>query len=365
MTDTNSGETNPPSADECAPEVEQAEVAFSLQGLIDAIDWAPHLEALGRWKQTHVIRDVPLTWIVPAGIDPVTGIETDFLEPEVGPLWLEDNFDAVVCSQTCDLGGRPPGDNHPTVLVAPLVHEDQLGSNKRRADAAKGILSHLVRILPADPGARAAALEAAAEVQRFRAAKVLGIEPWELAEDQLAALPPVTLADIPKGHRWYADIRLMVPISKGILLDREPLAGFLTEEDSLAFGEIIAQKFRRPALHEALSEELPKALEVYVQNAGANRNPFTKVDQVRLHILEGDRLNPARGRLVILTENSPLTPDEQAEWSDLNTSAAAVFAKHSITYAPLVHFDVTAMTAALYRNTVPVRCRYIGHTRWP
>ena len=46
-------------------------------------------------------------------------------------------------------------------------------------------------------------------------------------------------------------------------------------------------------------------------------------------------------------------------------AAAQDFQKHGITYSPLVHYDVTKMTAALYRNTVPVRCRYIGHTRWP
>lgn len=365
MTETSNGPDNQPAADDIAWEGEPAEVAFSLQGLVDRIDWSGHLEALGKWKQTDVITGIPLTWIAPAGVDPVTALEAGFNDPDVGPVWIENTFDAVICSQTCDVGGGPPGDNHPTVLVAPLVHEDHLGTGKRRTDAAKGMLSHLVRILPADPEARAAALAAAGEDQQRRAAKDLGIDPDQLTDEQIAALAPLTLADIPRGHRWYADLRLLVPISKGLLVTREPLEGFFTEDDSLAFGEILAQKFRRPALHEALSEDLPKALEQYVQNGGTTHNPFAKVDQVRLHIIDGDRLNPVRGQLVVLTENSALTRDEQDAWADLNKSAAPVFSKHGITYAPLVHFDVSTMSAALYRKTVPVRCRHIGHTRRP
>jgi hypothetical protein len=365
VTETSDGPENQPAADNTALEPEPADVAFSLQGLVDRIDWSAHIGALGKWKQTDVITGIPLTWVVPAGTDPVTALEAGFDDADLGPVWFEDTFDAVICSQTCDLGGGPPGNNHPTVLVAPLIHEDHLGSNKRRNDAAKGMLGHLVRTLPAGTATRALVLGAAEEDQRSGVAKDLGIEPDQLTEEQIADLPPLTLEDIPRGHRWYADLRLLMPISKGLLVTREPRAGVFNEDESLAFGEILAQKFRRPALHEALSEDLPKALEEYVRNAGANRQPFAKVDQVRLHLLEGDRLAPVRGRLVVLTENSELDADEQAVWLDLNRSAAQVFQMHDITYAPLVHFDVTKMPAALYRNTVPVRCRYIGHTRWP
>lgn len=365
MTETSNGQDNPPGDHDAALEGENTDTPFSLQGLIDSIDWSPHREALDKWKQTDLISGIPLTWIAPPGVDPVTGVDPGLTDPTVGPLWLEDTFDAIICSQTCDLGAGPPGDNHPTVLVAPLIHEDHLGSNKRRTDAGRGILSHLVRVLPADLNARADALEAAARDKRDRAARVLGVQPDKLTEEQVAELPPCTVSDIPRGHRWYVDLRILVPISKGLLLSREPVGGFLTEDESLSFGEVLAQKFRRPALHEALSEELPKVLETYVQNAGHSTNPFAKVDEVRLNIMAGDRLNPVRGQLVIITENGALTPVEQAAWTDLNKSASQLFAKHGITFVPLVHFDISHMTAALYRKTVPVRCRYLGYARRP
>lgn len=365
MTETPNGQDTPSAEADAALEEQTTETRFSLQGLIDTINWSPRHDALGKWKQTDLLRGMPLTWIAPAGLDPVTGIDPELEDPTVGPIWLEDDFDAIICSQTCDLGAGPPGDNHPTVLIAPLIHEDDLGSNKRRSDAGKGILSHLVRVLPADPDARAAAIEAAQEDRRVRAARKNSINASEVTDEHLAELGPLNVTDIPKGHRWYADLRILVPVSKGLLVDREPAGAFLTEDESLTFGEILAQKFRRPALHEALSEELPKVLETYVQNAGYTTNPFAKVDEVRLSILEGDRLNPVRGQLIIITENGALTPDEQAAWTDLNKSASRLFDTHGINYANLVHWDISNMQALLYRNTVPVKCRYLGHTRRP
>ncbi len=365
VTETNN-EQDAPSGDHDAAQEDQNKTAFSLQGLVDSIDWQPdHHAALGRWKQTDLLTGIPLTWIAPAEVDSVTGIDPGLEEPAIGPIWLEDTFDAIVCSQTCDLGAGPPGNNHPVILVAPLISEDDLGSSKRRADAGKGILSHLVRVLPFDTDARCAAIAAAHEDRRFRAGKKNGIHADRVTAEQVMELGPLSVADIPRGHRWYADLRILVPVSKALLIDRDPISGFLTEDESLTFGEVLAQKFRRPALHEALSEDLPKVLETYVQNAGHTTNPFAKVDEVRLNIMAGDRLNPLRGQLIVLTENGELTSEEQAAWTGLNKKASQLFATHNITYANLVHYDISDMRAALYRKTVPVRCRYLGHSRRP
>ena len=131
MTETSNGQGTPPSDRDAAPESEN-ENPFSFQGLIDGIDWSSHHKALGSWKQADLLTEVPLTWIAPAGIDAVTGIDPNLDEPAIGPIWLEDTFDAIICSQTCDLGAGPPGNNHPTVVVAPLIHEDNLRSEERR-----------------------------------------------------------------------------------------------------------------------------------------------------------------------------------------------------------------------------------------
>lgn len=349
---------------------QQVDLGFSVYGVVDAIDWSPHVETLGRWKQGDLIRDVPLTWVAPAGIDAVTGLtfDTDDEADEAdaaGAVTLEGTYDVIVCSQTCDLGAGPPGDNHPFVLVAPLIHEDGLGDPKRRSDAAKGMLGHLVRTLPAGEAERHALLTTAKEQQAFLAKKAAGLDRDEqLPEELLAALPDIELRNITRGHGWYADLRVVVPVSKGLLVARDPIDGFLNEQESLDFGDALAHKFRRPALHEALSEELPEALERYIADRGAKRQAFVKVEQVRLHIMEGSRLDPLRGALVVLTANGALTDAEQEEWAGLDKAAAAVFEKHGFTYGPLTHWNVPEMSAALYRNTVPVRCRYLRAPRW-
>lgn len=344
---------------------EQVEVGFSVYGVVDAIDWSPHEETLGRWKQGDLLRDVPLTWVAPSGIDPVTGLTFEADDEAAGAVTLEGTYDVIVCSQTCDLGAGPPGDNHPFVLVAPLIHEDGFGEPKRRSDAAKGMLGHLVRTLPAGEAERDALLTAAREQQVFFAKKAAGIDRGEeLPEEVLAALPDLELRDVTRGHGWYADLRCLVSVSKGLLVTRNPIDGFLNEQESLDFGDALAHKFRRPALHEALSEELPEALERYIFDRGAKRQAFLKVEQVRLHIIEGSRLDPLRGALVVLTANGALTDAEQEEWAGLDKAAAAVFEKHGFTYGPLTHWNVPEMSAALYRNTVPVRCRYLRTPRW-
>ena len=37
--------------------------------------WAPHSAALEEWQQGDVVLDVPITWIMPVGSDPIAGAE--------------------------------------------------------------------------------------------------------------------------------------------------------------------------------------------------------------------------------------------------------------------------------------------------
>ena len=326
-----------------------------MDDLAGRAGWADHVDVLAQWKQGHLVSGLPLTWIAPPGVDPVTGL--DLTEDSAGPVWAEESFDAIICSQTCDIGATPPGDQHPTVLVAPLVHESGLSSNSRRKLAADGKLGYLVQVLPADKTARQNLLAAATS-------QTVADPPSDPNPEPLALRG---VRATPRGHRWFADLRLLVPISKGMLLDRQPLDGFTSEAESLAFGEILAQKFRRPATHEALSEALPEMLKSFIQSSagGANRQCFAKVEQVRLWILDGDRLNPQRAQLLVLTDKGALDQGEQDQWAGLNQKASELFRQHDIDYAPLVHWDVNAMPASVYRQTVPIRCPLLGHTRWP
>lgn len=339
---------------------------FSVDSVLAKVAWQEHEESLSRWRQGHLVAGLPLAWVAPAGLDPFTGLCTD---DAPGPVWPMGAFDAVICSQTCDLGASPPGDQHPWVLVAPLVHESGLGSNTRRNAAATGKLGYLVQVLPAGDddrrllitasGSRKATAKAGAGAQP----KAGGGTPGAGDDAQQSRLNSVR--DSPPGFRWYADLRLLVPVSKALLLSREPVDGFVTEQESLSFGEVLAQKIRRPALDVSLSEKLPRLLTEFVRNSGAKRQCFAKVEQVRLHVLRGDRLNPGRAQLLVLTNSGALDEPEQEVWSALNAKADTMCKQHGLEYAPLVHYDVTRLTADLYRKSVPVRCDLLGHTRWP
>lgn len=323
-------------------------IGLSLDAIVDGCSWSDHKEALGRWKQGDLIRGVPITWIAPAGVDSVTNIESP--DPDTGPVVTGEVFDAIVCSQTCDLGAGPPGDRHPMVLVAPLVQEDGIRSRAHRKLAAEAKLGYLVQVLP----------------------------PSQDDCDQVFTEPgspnpadgPTThrrsvMESMPADQRWYADLRLLVPLSKALLVDRAPVNGFVTEAESLAFGEILAQKFRRPALHEDLSEAVPKVLTEFVRNSGKSKQCFAKVEQVRLLITHGDRLNPERAQLMVLTSGGSLSDDEQLAWSGLHAKVAPFFKAQGMGCGPLVHYDVARMSAEQYRRTVPIRCDLIGHARWP
>lgn len=347
------GSGGPDEQDAVAPRI-----GFSVDGIVDGEGWPEHAEALSRWKQGHLLTDVPLTWIAPPGEDALTGLTQS--EAETGPLWWKDTFDAIICSQTCDIGSGPPGGWHPTVLVAPLVHQDGLRSNSRRNLAAQGKLGYLVQVLPAQHEARQRLIAAVSNGTGPGASDTAGT-----ASDTVSLESLSTVTQTPRGHRWYADLRLLVPVSKALLLDRDPVEGFVNERESLAFSEQLAQKFRRPALHEALSEELPDVIEDFVRNTGSSKQCFAKVEQVRLLITEGDRLNPTRGQLLVLTAGGALSESEVELWAGLNKNAAAVFSRHGIAYAPVVHHDVSTVSVPVYRQAVPVRCSLLGPVRWP
>jgi hypothetical protein len=292
-------------------------------------------EALERWKQGDLVVDVRPLWLAALGQDRITGVLREGGD-DPGPVFLADEpMTAVICSQTCDIGAGPPGDQHPFVLVAPLFHESAL-SKSRVNLAEKKRLGYLVPVLPPDH------------------------------EDAPDGTAPIRVGDVsPRGNRWFADLRLLMPLSKTILLTREPRPGFVTERESLEFGEILAQKFRRAALSEALSERLPEALTDYVKGHGATLPAFTKVEQIRLLILDGDRLHPTRAQLLVLTDGTRLDEDERQVWSGFQHRAAALFSRNGIVTGALIHDDVNVLSAAKYRASVPVRCDQIGIVAWP
>ena len=311
---------------------------LSLDAIADGAYWDSYADDIDAFKQGDMVASVPLSWIAPPGIDPLTGIDSH--EADAGPVVAENNGPAIICSQTCDLGTSAPGNKHPLMLLAPVIQESAITSKAQLKLAADGRLDYLIPVLPPDASTRAR----------------LGID--------TDPGPASAHAACGKGDRWFADLRMLMPASKALLIGVSPMPGFVTEDEQLRFAEYIAQKVRRPALDERLSEALPKLLRQYVSGIGKNKQAVVKVEQVRLHITDGSRLMPSRAQLFVLTDGLELTEDEQDQWAPLNRALGEEFAQAGLTYAPLIHVDVQRMTAATYRETVPVRCDLLGAPRW-
>lgn len=285
-------------------------------------DWPEDLVTeLARWKQGHVVADVPVTWVAPPGEDLVTSL--DITGAVAGPV-KNDDLQAgfvMICSQTCDIGtDSAPGMYHPFVLVAPLVPLSQISDAKVRNLAKEGKVGWLVPTLKPDPAS---------------------------AEDQ-----------------WFCDLRLMVPLSKSMLVGKDPVNGFADELSHLRFAEAIAQKFRRPALSATLSEDLPKVLRKFIQDQGTKKSAFRKVEQVRLSIIDSERLFPARGQLIVLM-NSPLSDEEQALWREVEMKVDKLFTDAGIMMIPLTFSDVDRMPARTYRVTVPLHLDVLAFPSYP
>jgi hypothetical protein len=274
---------------------------------------------------------------------------------EIRPLFDRNlRMTAIICSQTCDIGATPPGNAHPFVLLAPVIRDSSIPTPADTKLARVGKIGYLVQTLP--PAPQTGDAHNGGEVQD-------GGQRSDETDDELAR--KLQSPGSEPQEVWFADLRLIFPASKAILLNREPVPGFADESASLAFAETIALKFRRAALNEVLSEALPQALRKFVHENGHRKQQFAKVEQVRVLILNGDRLRPDRANLYVLTDGVSLTDEERETWMRFQQTAETLFAPHSIALAPMVHADVNTLSAAKYRESVPVRCDLLGPVYWP
>lgn len=308
-------------ADEPVPSL--AELGLHLGELAAGVDWGRHADALARWRQGHLVDKIPVSWMAPPGVDPMTGQDHEL--GKVAPFFLEDGIPALVCTQTCDLGGKPPGSHHPFVQVAPLVHGSLLDNGVRKL-AGNWQVGYLVPVN--SPFSEAPADEPVADASKSRRKQ-----------------PP---------HEWFADLRLITPVSKALLLDRTPVEGFGSEELYQIFAETLGYKFRRPALHDALSEIIPDALDTWVKKQGKSKTYIANVEHVRVLVLEGTALTPTRAQFFVITNGIELTEADVEAWQRFQAIAADSLRPHDITVGPIRCTDISGMKADLYRRSTPV-----------
>jgi hypothetical protein len=286
----------------------------SVDDLVPEI-WLPEvIQALDAWRQGQLIKGFPIVWATVGGSDPVTGLEV----PGIAGGWraqitsgTSSPLYGVVASQTCDIACVGPGARHPTVQVSPARNVTDDFPNQKKQQ----VRSH------------------------------------ELAEY-------VWLTHFPEPGDWVVDLRISVPVSKGVLAGRQPLDCFATDDDALVFAERVAQKVRRPALHDSLTTGMVPRLRTFLLSNRKEPEWFEKVEQVRIRV-HGPRLAPTAIQAVVICE-SALSTCERQTWRTWQKAEKKKLAKLGIKLQPILFRTLSDLSVEIYRDSVPVSLPELG-----
>jgi hypothetical protein len=271
--------------------------------------WAPEvLAALERWRQGHLLAVEKGVWLGPAGSDdPVTG---DSLPGNQGELRARsatfgDTGYMAVISQTCDIGGGP-GQRHPFVHACPVR-----------------------------------------DIAKFSPEKIRLIRDRQVNDYVSLTQPPVAEVE------WAVDLRVTVPISKGVLAATEPVEGFATADDEIQLGHRVASKFIRPAVHDVLAGAVFDSLRKFLSRSKKTQTWCDDVEQLRLEILEGTALEPKRVRLHIYTDAVLSAADRKPlreEWR----SHKKALKEAGIEQVPIRFVTLEKCSIKQYRTLIPI-----------
>ena len=267
--------------------------------------------ALNPWRQGDAFAGLALFWAGPEGEDPVTGAPAG----EGGDWELVYDPTAraeygIIRSQTCDIGADGPGRKHPFVDVSPVLNASYLNKGERMQ-----ICNYAVTYL-------------------------------------------VALTEPPADGFWVADLRVSLPVSKALLVKQPRLKVFSSEDDRLDFGEMLAAKYRRPALNEVVSEGLTAALKQFAAEPGGPAGWADSIEQVRI-MLKGDRLAPHSVTL-LFTTLLPLDAATRAHLHTCRARAAKALKKGGIRLDSLQIQTEDKIPASIYRCSVPLRVEGLG-----
>lgn len=226
----------------------------------------------------------------------------------------------IITSQTCDIAAIGPGRRHPLIQVSPLVPLARLGH--RAEGVRRGEVIDMVLVPNAQP-----------------------------------------------FGTWAADLRISIPVSKGVLLDQKRHSGFKNEEELLNFAEAVALKYWRPAIHDGVESVLVAQLERFVKAASGRRELWVDhVFQFRLSVNRGTRLNPDEITIHVLTTGigfEPAWQDPLRKWR-VEHRKVIERACNGATLCPIVFHRVEQMSLLTYRDSVPLRitslARSVGYT---
>lgn len=124
--------------------------------------------------------------------------------------------------------------------------------------------------------------------------------------------------DLPEG-RWVADLRIEVPLEKTVLVDRAPIAGFGSEDETDEFARVLGVRRARAALANELVESVIRLIRKKKANNKARAaRVWDELYKLGLQIEEGTRLKPSAVRLHVICAREPskLVREWFTDWWD-------------------------------------------------
>jgi hypothetical protein len=156
---------------------------------------------------------------------------------------------------------------------------------------------------------------------------------------------------------WVADLRLTVPLEKGLLVGREPEDPFRgSEEARIAFGIALGERRARAALADGVHVFITQTLRKHKRKAA--KTVRTCVYKLMLQIPEGEgtRLEPKAVRLYVIYQPSELSGEDRmrnwfSSWWD---GARLVAEEQGVQLLPVAFEKRTSIDMALYDRLIPI-----------
>jgi hypothetical protein len=160
------------------------------------------------------------------------------------------------------------------------------------------------------------------------------------------------------GEIWVADLRIEMPLEKGLLVGRAPIDAFPDEHGYIAFGNFLARRRGRPALASVFHEVLSATTRRLKGERNAQRNLARRARQnvykLMLAIEDGTRLEPVAAKLYVVTDGAPTK--HARDWFDLWWTQARVVAEHhGLQLLPTGWLDATTVDLRLLDDLVEMR----------
>lgn len=184
----------------------------------------------------------------------------------------------------------------------------------------------------------------------------------------------------PSPGLWVADLRLEVPLEKSVLVGREPIEAFSSEDERVAFANRLGRRRDRAALGNVINDVIDRKLRDQINNNPTRaRRVFESVLALGLSIEQGDRLEPIAVQVHVITTGGDIPEQSQGaaeeaggvpetaerlvelkEWFDRWWDKARQRGEQHDPHLQMLanrYHDGTRMDLRVYRDLIPIERR--------